>query len=229
MTTARTNGVWRLGLGMLAAFAFAGGGAAWAQGAAAANSGSAAGQPAGATHGEGAQAGLSLPPAQLVEALHQVNKLEIDAGKLAQSRGTGTVKTYGEQLEADHKLADKAITSYARENDIALNQVPAPLQAQEQQMRATLNQLRTLQGTNFDRQFAETMVKAHTKALSMVDASRSNVTDPQLQGVLGVLEPTLRAHRQIAENILQGMGNQASRAAPATGAMRQGRRGATER
>jgi len=192
MTKTRLIGRMCLGLGLLAAFATA------------SSAASAAGNETKTSHGK--ESAMALAPAELVAALHQVNQFEIDAGKVAQDRATATsVKEYGEKLERDHKAADDKLTEYASNKKISLDSVPASVSQKMQDMRTKLDGLRKESGAVFDRQFTQTMKMGHDDAIKMIDDSRAGVGDPRLKTLLGSLEPTLHAHRQIAENILKGL------------------------
>jgi predicted outer membrane protein len=57
-------------------------------------------------------------------------------------------------------------------------------------------------GTSFDRAFAQAMQKDHQKAIAIVEASRQRIDDPKLEALLDQLQATLRAHEQIASNML---------------------------
>ena len=49
---------------------------------------------------------LSDADMAILAHLHHVNLMEIDIGKLAQTKGTAPVKRYGEMLVKDHQQAD---------------------------------------------------------------------------------------------------------------------------
>jgi putative membrane protein len=148
--------------------------------------------------------GLALGPAELVGELHQANQIEIAAGQLAQERGSvPDVRAYGRMLESDHRDADVTLAEYAKDNNLSMDDLPERLRVEGQATRARLDNLRRLSGAEFDRAFADLMQQAHARVIGMIDASRLSVTDPRLRTILAVLEPTLHAHRQIAENLLR--------------------------
>jgi putative membrane protein len=149
-------------------------------------------------------AGMALGPSELVAQLHQADQLEIAAGQLAQRKGNAPdVKAYGRMLESDHQAADIELTDYANRNNVSLDDLPEKLRLQDQTVRARLDSLSALSGPDFDRAFVQLMQQSHARTIAMIDASRLAIPDPRLQDLLGSLEPTLRAHRQIAENLLR--------------------------
>ena len=183
--------------GLVVAGALATGGGAWAQGAAPA-----------------------LSPSQLVATLHHVNQMEITAGQMAQQNGAAAaVKDLGRTLVLDHQAADDQITNYARAKGMPLMDVPANVKNAQQAMQAKLNKLQGMSGSGFDQQFALDMAQGHTKVLALIDASRSTVRDEGLVVLLDKLEPTLRKHRQLAENILDENAGAAANTAARSGMM----------
>lgn len=216
MTRASGHRRWRLsGLGGLAAVAILGSGV-WAQGA---SPGPSSSGPA-STH-----SGLALGPSQLVATLHQVNQMEISAGHMAQQNGSmPAVRDFGQTLVRDHQAADDQLTMYASSKGISLNDVPMTFRKQQEGLQAKMDKLRTMSGAPFDHAFALDMAKAHANVIAMINASRPAVKDEGLVVLLDGLVPTLRKHRQMAENILNGNAGTASHAA-ASGGTAQGRRG----
>lgn len=160
----------------------------------------------GVTWAQVETAGEALGPAELVAELHQANQLEIAAGRLAEQKGSvPDVRAYGRMLESDHRDADATLTEYATDAGLSVEDLPERLRLEGQATRARLDGFRRLGGVDFDRAFVDLMQRAHGRLIGTIDASRLNVTDPRLRDLLAVLEPTLHAHRQVAENLLRAM------------------------
>lgn len=171
------------------------------------------------------RAGSALNAAQLVATLHHVNQMEITAGQMAQQNGAApAVKDLGRTLVLDHQAADDQITNYARSKGMSLDDVPARVRKAQQAMRSEMDKLQKMSGPTFDHRFALDMATGHAKVIALVDASRPAVTDEGLVVLLDKLEPTLRKHRQLAENILNHNAGAASNAGSRSGVV-QGRRG----
>lgn len=180
-------------------------GGAWAQGSA---------PGASSSRSTAAPSGLALDAPQLVATLHQVNQMEITAGQMAQQNGAmPAVRDFGQMLVRDHQAADDQVTSYARSKGISLADVPTSFRVQQQALQAKLDKLQKMSGAAFDQQFALDMAKAHSKVIAMLDASRPGAKDEGLVVLLDNLEPTLRKHRQMADNILNGYADAASNTA----------------
>ncbi|HEX3903372.1 MAG TPA: DUF4142 domain-containing protein [Polyangia bacterium] len=149
----------------------------------------------------------ALDAVELVPTLHRINEMEIDAGKLAQKKGsTQAMKDYGNKLQRDHQAADNQLSAYAVEAKIDVNgSVPPPVARNLQHAKEQMKALENVNGEAFDRRFAEQMVHGHKGAIAMLDKSKSKITDPQLRALLAELEPTLQSHEQVAANLLGEM------------------------
>ncbi len=194
----RSGAKWMARMAVVVAAAALAGGAAWAQ----------------------AGGGVVLGPGQLVATLHQVNQMEITAGQMAQRNGSSTaVKDYGQTLVRDHQAADDQITNYANSKGMPLNDVPAEVQKQLQAARAKLASLQNTSGPAFDQPFALMMARGHAKVIDLVEDARPRITDQGLIVLIDRLVPTLREHRRMAENILNGNAPASTAAQPGGGAL----------
>ena len=152
----------------------------------------------------------------LVMKIHKINQMEIQAGQLAQrNSSTAKVKQYGQQLVRDHQAADKKITTLAQ--GLGVTFPPEGMKAgtvgqdttqardgqrddgmQEQQQ---LQRLSTLQGAQFDAEFANFMAQGHDKAIKMLEQAQSTVQNAQLRTFITSTLPTLRTHLQVAQSL----------------------------
>ncbi len=176
----------------------------------------------------------STPPlnaVELVPTLHQINEMEIGAGKMAEQKGyTQAMRDYGAKLEADHQAADNQLSAYAAEAKIDINgTVPSPVAKSLRQAGTQMDALKKVDGEAFDRRFAEQMVHGHKGAIAMLDKSKHKITDPKFEALLAKLEPTLQSHEQIAANLLSGMHGVSTNEGSTSSAMAQGRRPPTTR
>src|SRR5689334_18102792 len=75
-----------------------------------------------------APTGVVLPKDEksFLEALHHVNEMEIEMGKLAQQKGvTQDVKDFGQKMVTDHQQADQQLMAYAKQANLKLGE-PKP-------------------------------------------------------------------------------------------------------
>jgi len=140
-----------------------------------------------------------------VRQVHQANQKEIEMGQLAADKAKSEkVKKFARKLVDDHKTLDGALMSYADKKGLSsrLQQttseehVPAPT---ESDMHA---RLAGETGSEFDRDFAATMVDEHDKAIQMVRGARDTVTDPELRTMLDSALPKLEKHRKMAQDLV---------------------------
>lgn len=70
-----------------------------------------------------------------------------------------------------------------------------------QQMQQQMQRLGTLNGTQFDAEFANLMAQGHDKAIKMLQQAQSNVQNSQLRTFITSTLPTLRTHLQVAQSL----------------------------
>jgi len=64
--------------------------------------------------------------------------------------------------------------------------------------------LRSLRGAAFDTAFANAMVDAHTKAISLLELAQGQAQHEELRSLVASTLPTLREHLQIAQSLASG-------------------------
>jgi putative membrane protein len=146
--------------------------------------------------------------AKIVTKLHRVNQMEIDAGKMAQDKGSSkAVKDFGAELVRDHQAADKKILAYAGKAGIDAGSTAAlsPAdQAEERSDQQKMDSLHHLSGADFDRQFASAMEEGHAKVITLVTNAEGAVSDKKLKSLLRGLLPTLKKHERTAQELANG-------------------------
>jgi predicted outer membrane protein len=154
-----------------------------------------------------------LTDSQVLMKLHHINKEEIEVGQIAQKNGgTRDVKDFGATLVRDHTQADQDVTALASKVNVDLEAKKADAKHQEKQqvMQNKIDQLKKTSGKDFDRAFAQMMVNGHRQAIEMVKDARGTVQSVELKSLLEKLLPTLQKHEDIANDILNKLGNTAS-------------------
>ncbi len=143
--------------------------------------------------------------AQLLSKIHQINQLEIKAGRLAQKNSSNfKVRAFGRRLVIDHSAADRKVLHFARANHIVL-MTPQPQNAQQQQQMqntmATMQRLQTLKGNAFDMQFLQFMQKGHDNAIQMLAQKEKMLPPSGLKSMIKDMIPILTQHYEIAVNL----------------------------
>ncbi|HYV66774.1 MAG TPA: DUF4142 domain-containing protein [Myxococcales bacterium] len=155
-----------------------------------------------------------LNDSQVLQKLHHINQEEINAGQLAQQKGSSSdVKQFGAMLVQDHTKGDQDVTALASKMNVDLNAMAKmhdEHHAKKEMKQNKMEQLQTMTGKEFDRAFAQMMVNGHREAIEMVKDSRSTVQNQEVKSMLGQLLPTLQKHEDKANDILNKAGNTAS-------------------
>lgn len=128
--------------------------------------------------------------------------LEVQAGKLAQEKGTSQrVKDFGALLVRDHSKASDELKGLAQSKNITLPDSVGNDNAEH------LRDMSKLSGKEFDKHFIDMMVNDHDKDVDMFDKASQNLTDPDLKTWAGNTLPTLKAHQDTAKAIQEAMKN----------------------
>ena len=128
----------------------------------------------------------------------QGGMLEVKLGQIAKEQGSSdAVKRFGERMVTDHSKANKRLTALAAKKGVAL---PQALDRKHQSM---LDQLAKLKGEEFDRSYADQMVKDHEQDIAEFEAEAKNGQDADVKAWAAQTLPTLREHLALAKK-LQG-------------------------
>ncbi|HEY5678413.1 MAG TPA: DUF4142 domain-containing protein [Myxococcales bacterium] len=139
-------------------------------------------------------------PQMMLQALHMANQEEIKMGKLAEDKGTDRVKSYAKTLQDDHSAADRQVKDLAQKKGWTLSDTPRNERMQHHQ-QAMMDRLDHLQGSQFDRTFANRMVNGHQRLIRMARNWSQNANDPEVKGLLDQMMPKLQQHEQMAEQL----------------------------
>jgi putative membrane protein len=147
----------------------------------------------------GGRALAADPPvtADVLTQLHESDRKEIDAGKLAQKQGQSPqVRDYGKMLVKDHTAADKKVADLAKKENLPLTDATPASGAGPDHMKDMAA------GSNFDEKFMRDMVEDHRKDIAAVTEARDSTTDDKLKKLLTDLLPTLQKHEDVAQKIV---------------------------
>jgi putative membrane protein len=149
--------------------------------------------------------------------VHQVNQTEIKKDN-AQA---APVKKYGNKMITDHTMADRKVASWAKKMDVDLDTQPDGADKAEMDKHAAkMDQLKSLQGAEFDKVYVKAMVDGHKQVIEMLTTARAEAGQRDIKPLLDELLPMIRQHEQLALQIQKGLGGMAAKA--------QGRRGDTK-
>jgi putative membrane protein len=123
---------------------------------------------------------------------------EIKLGKLAMDRGTSeAVRAFGTRMVAEHTLASGEFKEAANEEQI---EVPTELSAKDQ---ATYERLSKLSGADFDRAYAQDMVKDHQQDLRDFQREADHGNDDVIRGVAAETVPMIQQHLEQAKEMFK--------------------------
>jgi len=119
----------------------------------------------------------------------EINLDEIKLGQLAQDRGTQShVKELGKMMEAEHTKAQTDLQALA-----AKKQITIPTTLTDDGMSAN-KKLMDTKASEFDKEYADMMVKGHKDAIAKFEKASTNAEDMDIRNWAESMLPTLRMH-----------------------------------
>jgi putative membrane protein len=127
----------------------------------------------------------------------QAGLTEVEVGKLASTNASSdNVKIFAQKMVKDHGSANTELKALAAQKGLT---VQATLDAEHQ---AKVDALKKKTGADFDAAYAKEMASAHEDALRLfTTASVAKNVDPALQTFARNTLPTIRTHRQLADEL----------------------------
>jgi putative membrane protein len=154
-----------------------------------------------------AKGGLAQGDRKFVMDVARGNMAEVELGKLAAEKGTAdSVKQFGKRMADDHGKANAELKDMAEKKGVTL---PSDLDAKHRQLR---DRLAKLNGADFDRAYANEMVKDHKKDVADFKREAKGAKDPDLKAWASKTLPTLEDHLKQAQD-MQAQVKSAPRAA----------------
>ncbi|MGH9572032.1 MAG: DUF4142 domain-containing protein [Candidatus Acidiferrales bacterium] len=155
-------------------------------------------QPAESSQTTTNTATTSTSDTQFAKEASQANLGEIKLGQLAQQKGTdSSVKDFGKQMETDHQHAQDQLKDAAQKENITL---PTALSAKDQ---ATYDRLSKLSGSQFDKAYAQDMVKNHTTDIAKFKHEANSGKNASIKSFASQTLPTLQQHLNMAKQMSQ--------------------------
>lgn len=135
---------------------------------------------------------------------------EVKLGQLAQNKGSNeAVKGFGARMVSEHTEAGEQLKAVAKKERITL---PSVLAAKDQ---STYDQLSKLTGVEFDRAYAEDMVKDHRQDLLAFQRETNHGKDDLVRGFASQTIPMIREHLKQAKEMLKAVSPTSTRGAAA--------------
>lgn len=134
---------------------------------------------------------------EFLVAAAETDLMEIEIGKLAQTKGTNQgVKDFGKMLVDDHTKSANDTKPLAEKLGVSL---PTSITDKGKEHYAELNGKEA--GKDFDQKFADMMVKGHEEAISKMEKASQEANDAEVKAWAANMVPTLRMHLEHAKTL----------------------------
>jgi putative membrane protein len=165
----------------------------------------------GSAPGEGGGAsGAATPPSTdvrlsaadqaFVQKAAKGNEAEIEMAKMAEDKAQNReIKDYASMLERDHSDALENLRDLAQKANVTLDTAPPAEKA------SMSNKLNAASGTQFDREYINTMVEEHRKNIAEFERMQGSATG-ELKAFIDNTLPTMREHLAKAEQLMKEVG-----------------------
>lgn len=145
--------------------------------------------------------------AQIAHIVVTANQVDIDAGKLAQSKGTSKdIKAFGKMMVTDHTGVNKQAQALVTKLKVKPEDNPTS-QSLKKGGEDNLKNLKTLKGAGFDKAYIEHEVAYHEQVLDALDKTLiPSAKNEELKNLLVKTRPAFVAHLEHAKQIQAQLG-----------------------
>jgi putative membrane protein len=145
--------------------------------------------------------------AQIAHIVVTANQVDIDAGKLAQSRAKSKeVKDFGKQMVTDHGAVNKQAKDLAAKLKVKPEDNPTS-QSLKKGGDENLKKLKTLKGDAFDKAYVDQEVTYHQAVLDAIDKTLiPSAKNAELKELIVKVRPAFEGHLQHAKMMQAKMG-----------------------
>jgi len=145
--------------------------------------------------------------AQIASIVVTANQVDIDAGKLAESKGSNAdIKAFGKQMVTDHSRVNKQAVALVTKLKVTPEDNPTS-QSLKKGGDDNLKNLKTLSGAAFDRAYIEHEVVYHQAVLDALDKTLiPNAQNAELKNLLVTVRPAFVAHLEHAKSVQAKVG-----------------------
>ena len=140
--------------------------------------------------------------AQIAHIVVTANQVDIDAGKLAQSKGTDKdVKAFGKQMVTDHTGVNKQAVALVTKLKVTPEDNPTS-QSLKSGGEDNVKKLKGLKGKDFNKAYIDHEVTYHQAVLDAIDNTLvPNAKNEELKGLIVKVRPAFVAHLEHAKKI----------------------------
>lgn len=151
--------------------------------------------------------GAAPNDAQIAHIVVTANQVDIDAGKLAERKGSNQeVKAFGKQMVTDHGGVNKQAIALVKKLKVKPQDNPTS-QALKKGGRENVKHLKTLKGAAFDKAYVDHEVAYHEQVLDAIDKTLlPNAKNPELKALIEKVRPAIEAHLEHAKMMQSKLG-----------------------
>ncbi|HEX8989630.1 MAG TPA: DUF4142 domain-containing protein [Rhodocyclaceae bacterium] len=145
--------------------------------------------------------------AQIAEILTTANQADIDAGKLAESKGTDKdVKSFGKEMVTDHGASNRSVAALAKKLGVKPEQSPTS-KTLKAGAEDNMKKLQGLSGAAFDKAYIDHEVEFHQVVLDSIDKTlMPSASNAELRSAITSTRPVIAAHLARAKSIQSKLG-----------------------
>jgi putative membrane protein len=145
--------------------------------------------------------------AQIAHIVVTANQVDIDAGKLAESKGTNKdVKAFGKQMVTDHTGVNKQAVALVTKLKVTPEDNPTS-QSLKSGGEENIKHLKTLKGAEFDKAYIDHEVAYHEQVLDAIDKTLiPNAKNEELKALIIKVRPAFVGHLEHAKQIQAKLG-----------------------
>ena len=140
--------------------------------------------------------------AQIAHIVVTANQVDIDAGKLAESKGSnGDLKKFGLQMVTDHTGVNKQATELVTKLKVTPQDNPTS-QSLKAGGEKNIANLKTLKGAAFDKAYIDNEVAYHQAVIDAIDKTLiPSAQNAELKALLVKVRPAFVAHLEHAKKL----------------------------
>jgi putative membrane protein len=145
--------------------------------------------------------------AQIASIVVTANQVDIDAGKLAESKGSNAeVKAFGKQMVTDHSGVNKQAVALVTKLKVKPEDNPTS-ESLKKGGEDNVKNLKTLSGAAFDKAYVDHEVEYHQAVLDAMDKTLiPSAQNAELKDLLVKVRPAFVAHLDHAKMIQSKLG-----------------------
>ena len=151
--------------------------------------------------------GAGPTDAQIAHIVVTANQVDIDAGKLAQSKGSNKdVKAFGKQMVTDHTGVNKQATALVKKLKVTPED-NSTSQSLKSGGEENVKHLKSLKGAEFDKAYIDHEVTYHEQVLDAIDKTLvPNAKNEELKALIVKVRPAFVGHLEHAKQIQATLG-----------------------